>query len=386
MTVEVGEAEQVVRFLEGRVEPHRFAQAADGVCRLPHLVAAVAQQIERLRHAVEKIRLLEVGHGARQVAVRGVDGAETEVRQEGVGVLRHRPPEQRLGAMEVPLLVEDHAREDERLEVVGLDLEHLLEIAQRRLGVAFVEVGLAEKEGQLVVRAIELPGLLERALRALDIEGEEGVLGVVQMLGEELGPVSLIKSGDAVADRHETLALLQSTQLVVHLRLPEVAPLLPPDQPPALEELAQRGEAGLRHEQILLLLLHGGDELLGGLRSALDRLLENRDPFQQVLVEREVGAALGLELLGFAADRTGDHHQLLMAAGAELAVAQVLGAADLAEDAGKAFSRRHRTRARSCGRDNPRPPSSPAAGRGGTSDRRSPPRGRAGCPGKRRAR
>ena len=54
--------------------------------------------------------------------------------------------------MEVALLVADHPGEDQRLEVIGLDLEDALEKRQRRLGIALVEAGLAEEQRQLVVR------------------------------------------------------------------------------------------------------------------------------------------------------------------------------------------------------------------------------------------
>ena len=66
---------------------------------------------------------------------------------------------------------------------------------------------------------------------------------------------------------------------------------------------------------------------------------------------RAVAIALGQAgAIVLAADRARDHHQLLVAARAELAVALVVGAADLAEDARQSFSRRHRNRVRSCGR------------------------------------
>jgi hypothetical protein len=78
--------------------------------------------------------VLEERDGAREVAVRGVDRAQAEVRQEGVRVLGDRLLQERLGTLEVALLVEDDAREDEGLEMLRLDLEDLLEEGERLVG------------------------------------------------------------------------------------------------------------------------------------------------------------------------------------------------------------------------------------------------------------
>ncbi len=266
--------------------------------------------------------------------MRRVDGAQAEVRQEGVRVLGDRGLEQRLGAREVAALVADDAREDQRLELVGLLLEHALEVVERGLGVALVEAGLAEEEQQLVVVAVELQRLLEAAPGAVDVEGVERVLGVVQVLGEDLAPVALVERRDAVLDRHEALALLERAQLVLHLRLPELGPLLAPDRAPPLEQLAQRGEAGLRHQQVLLLLVDGRDQLGDRLGRALDRLLEDRHPLEQVLVEREVGFALTLEALAVGGGGARDHQQLLVAADADLLLDAVRRSAGLAQQQG----------------------------------------------------
>ena len=82
-------------------------------------------------------------------------------------------------------------------------------------------------------------------------------------------------------------------------------------------------------EDALLLPLHGAQDLLHRLAGALENLLEDRDPFQQVLVEGELLVA-GVERLLARDGGAGEHHQLLPAALAVLRVVLVPRAADLA--------------------------------------------------------
>src|SRR5258706_7224617 len=140
----------------------------------------------------------------------------------------------------------------------------------------------------------------------------------------------MMEGGDALLDGQETLALLQRQQLVVHLGLPEIAPLVPGDDLLRLQQLAQSGEAGLIDEHVLFLLVQGAQELADGLGGALDRLLQNGNPLQQMLVERE--ALLGRLLIGVVVltQRAREHQQLLVATDAILVVVPVGRATDLA--------------------------------------------------------
>ena len=202
--VEVRQPEQVVGLLEGRVEPDRLAQALHRVSAAAHLVEAVSEQVEGLGDGIDLAGPDQVGDRARQLPVRGVDRAQAEVRQEGVRVLRHGLAQERLGARRLSALMADHAREDQRLEVVRVHLEDAREVAQGLLGLAFVEGGLAQEEGQLVVVAVELERLLEAEPRPFDVEREQGVLGVLQVLHEDLAAVPLVERGDAVAGRRRS--------------------------------------------------------------------------------------------------------------------------------------------------------------------------------------
>ena len=281
------------------------------------------------------------------------------MRQEAVRIDGDRPLQELLGAGVVAALVVDDAAVDEPLVVVRLDLQDAGEVAQRRLAVGLVEVGLAEEVGELVVAAVELVGGLQGRHRALDVEGEEGVLGVLQVLEEELPLVAVVEAGDALLGGQEALALLQGEELVVHLGLPELAPLVPADVLLLLQQLAQGGEAGLVDEDVLLLLVQGAEELADGLGGALDRLLEDRDPLEQVLVEGEALLAALLVGLLLLAQGAREHQQLLVAADAEFVVVPVRSATDLAVHPSSYFpsSVRRRSRGPTCGRASRRRPS-----------------------------
>src|SRR5882724_2921006 len=140
----------------------------------------------------------------------------------------------------------------------------------------------------------------------------------------------MVEGGDALLDGQEALPLFERQQLVVHLGLPEVAPLLPADDLLGLQKLAQRRKAGLADEDVLLLLVDGAQELADGLRRALDRLFEDRDALQEVLVEGEAllggGLLVTVLLLGQGA---GEDEELLMAAQAVFLVVRIPRAANL---------------------------------------------------------
>src|SRR6185436_15707995 len=110
----------------------------------------------------------------------------------------------------------------------------------------------------------------------------------------------------------------------------EVAPLFPADEVFLLQKLAQGGEAGLVDEDVLLLLVEGSEELAHGLRRPLHGLLEDGDPLEEMLVERE--ALLGRFLVGLlvVAQRSRQDQELLVATHAVFLVVPVLSATDLA--------------------------------------------------------
>src|SRR5215210_3344413 len=142
--------------------------------------------------------------------------------------------------------------------------------------------------------------------------------------------LSVVERGDPLLDGQEALALLQGQELVVHLGLPEVAPLLPADEPLLLQELAQGGEAGLVDEDVLLLLVECSQELAHGLRRPLHRLFEDGDPLEEMLVERE--ALLGGLFVAVlvVAQRSGQDQELLVATHAVFLIVSIRSATDLA--------------------------------------------------------
>ena len=254
------------------------------------------------------------------------------MRQERIRIERHRTLQKLLSGLAVAALVIDHAAVDQALVVIALGIEHAREVLERLLRLALVEVRLTEEVGKLVVVAIELVRRLESPHRALDVESEERVLGVLEVLQELLALVAAVERRDSVLDGHEALALLQRQQLVVHLGFPQVAPLVAPEDRLALEQLAQRRHAGLRDEDVLLLLVERAQQLTHGFRRALHHFFEDRDALEQMLVEgkillRRVFVEAGLFL---ARGGAGEHQELLVTATAELLLVGVEGAADLA--------------------------------------------------------
>src|SRR5262249_26553511 len=185
---------------------------------------------------------------------------------------------------------------------------------------------------------------------------------------------------DAIPALEEAVLLLDRLHPGVHLGLPEVEDFLRADGPRALERLLEREDPGMGHEQVLLEVADRLEEGLDGLRGPLDHVLECRDPFEQVLVERDPLLRLAGALVDDAHAR--EHEQLRVAASAELLVVRVLRAAGLAvHRATLRLPRTRRSRARTYGRASRRRPSWRGAGSAGTADRRIRRGGRAGSPG-----
>ena len=244
-------------------------------------------------------------------------------------MLDHGPLQQLLAAVPVALLELDDAGVDETLDVIRPGLQQTVEVFQRAFQLAFLEVRFAQEPGQFVVAAVEAGRRLQRFHRAGQVQPVQRVLRFLQELREGGAPAALVEPQYAVLDRRETFALLQHQELVVHLGLPEVAPLGGVDHVLPFQDVAQGQHAGVMDEDALLLPLHGAQDLLHRLAGALENLLEDRDPFQQVLVEGELLVA-GVERLLARDGGAGEHHQLLPAALAVLRVVLVPRAADLA--------------------------------------------------------
>ena len=331
VAVEVGEPEQVMSLLERGIEPGGVAQRADRGQLSRQVVVDAAQQVVGLRHRLGAHRALEEGGGLLEPAFAGVDRAQAEQRQEGVGVDLDAALEERLGAPEVAELVLDDAAVDQAVVVVGLEVEDAREIAQRLLGVALVEPGLAQEVGELVVGAVERVGGLERLDRRFELEREEVDLGLAELTQERVAPLAAVERLDAVAAGGEALPLLEREQLALRAHLPGLAPDLGLDHALDLERVGQRVQAGVVDEEVLLLLLQRRQDVAHGLGGALEHLLQHRDALEQVLVEREVVLGpllLELDLLGAGAR---DHQQLLVAAVAVLGLVVLQRAADLTE-------------------------------------------------------
>ena len=182
-----------------------------------------AQQVVGLRHRLGAHRALEEGRGLLEAAFAGVDRAQAEERQEGVGVDLDAAVEERLGALEVAELVVDDAAVDQAVVVVGLEIEHAREVAQRLLGVAFVEPGLAQEVGELIVGAVERVGGLERRDRRFELEREEVDLGLAQLAQEDVAALAVVERLDAVATGGEALPLLERQELALRADLPGLA-------------------------------------------------------------------------------------------------------------------------------------------------------------------
>jgi hypothetical protein len=100
-----------------------------------------------------------------------------------------------------------------------------------------------------------------------------------------------------------------------------------------LEQIAQGGEARLIDDRGALLGADRGEQLPDGLRGPLDRLLDDRDPLEQVLVEREgVLFRLGIENAILFRQPAGDDEELLVAAPAVVLILGVAGSAGLTQD------------------------------------------------------
>ena len=119
-------------------------------------------------------------------------------------------------------------------------------------------------------------------------------------------------------------------ELEVHLLLPQLAPLVVAEDPPALQQIAQRAQTRLVDQDALFLLAQRRHELAHGLGGALDGLLQDGDALQQVIVERKAGFADFLFEPGFlGAGRAREYEELLVAASTVLFGFPILRAAGL---------------------------------------------------------
>ncbi len=131
----------------------------------------------------------------------------------------------------------------------------------------------------------------------------------------EMAPLlALVEPGDALAHRRETVAFLERQQLPLEPVLPEVAPVLAVDLAAALEQLAQRGHPGLADQDLLLQLAQRAVDVAQALGGALHHLFEDRDPLEQVLVERDLLLRPAVENLVVLVGEVARDHQQLVAA------------------------------------------------------------------------
>ena len=144
---------------------------------------------------------------------------------------------------------------DQSFVVIGLGLQHSPEVRQGDAGLPLVEVGLTEEVVELVIVAVQPVGRLQSLQRRLDIEAVESVFRILEELVEQISPTTPVEGRDAVPQSDEAFSLLQRQHLVVHLRLPELTPLLAGDQTPVFEDLAQRRQARLIDQDAALLLV-----------------------------------------------------------------------------------------------------------------------------------
>ena len=199
---------------------------------------------------------------------------------------------------------------------------------------------------ELVVVAVEARRALERFDGALELEGGERLPRLLEETQELLLPRAVVEGEDAFAQALEAVALLERQEPLVAAAAPEQLPLFARYQLLAFEQLAHGGEAGLGHGEVLFLLLHHPEQVLDGLGRALDRLLEQRDALEQVLVEGEVLLELGEQVVALVAAAPRHHQQLVVAAAAELLVVGIAGAAGLAVDGVRRSALDHRVCAR----------------------------------------
>ena len=257
-----------------------------------------------------------------------VEGTQREVRQEAVGPAFGGAGQEGLRRGDVARFRGCDPRVHERLEVAGFHGQDLLEVARGLLEVASREVRLGEVEAELDVAAVQAVQLLERADPAVGVERQDRELRFAQAT-QEGGPVLAgVPRHDAVAPLEKTVLLLDGLHPGVHLGLPQVEDLLGPDRSGTLERLLQRQDARVRHEQVLLEIADRLEERLDGLARPLDHVLQGRDPFEQVLVERDLLLRLAGALVHDA--HAGEDEELGVAAPAELLVVRVLRAAGLA--------------------------------------------------------
>jgi hypothetical protein len=99
VAIEVGEPEQVVRLLERRIEPRGVAQRADRRQRARQVVVDAPEQVVGLRHRLGAHARSRYDAACSSLPSRGVDRAQAEQRQEGVGIDLDAALEERLGVL-----------------------------------------------------------------------------------------------------------------------------------------------------------------------------------------------------------------------------------------------------------------------------------------------
>ncbi len=316
------------RFLQVGLEPERFLEVADRARSISFFLEDRPEQHvrRRLRRYVERFpKLLLRLVPARCVRVQR---SQCEVRKEGVRSPMDCLLVESLRRLDLARFPGDDSAINQRLEMVRLHGEHLLQIAGGPLHVARREEGLRQIEAELRVAAIDFVELFERADPAVGIERQQGELRLAEPFCELLAVASGEARHDAVAPLQETILLLDRLHALVELRLPEVADFLGADDSPALEGLLQCQNSGVGDEKVPLEVSERLEERLDRVAGALDELLERRNPLEEVLIQGD----LFLRFAPLLDDPDpGEDEQLRLAADAEFLVVGVSRAADLAE-------------------------------------------------------
>src|SRR5439155_16432114 len=121
-----------------------------------------AEKEVRLEDGLELDSLLQELLSTKELPLTSVDRAEREVGEERFLRDLDGAAQPALGAFEILALVQQHAVEDDGVEVVRLNFERPLEVVLGAVEVSVVEEHLAEEERQLVIVAVEAEALLQR--------------------------------------------------------------------------------------------------------------------------------------------------------------------------------------------------------------------------------
>ena len=186
VAIEICQAEQVVGLFVGRILTYDLLQPPYCRGELSLLIETAGEQEKRLRHRVDLYRFLEQLLGPRGIFLAGIHRPEAEVREKRVGVERHRPLQKVLCQVGLALLVMDYPRVDQALVMIGRLCQHSIEVGKRQLGLTFVEVGLTDEIGQLVVSLVQLVGRFQGSPGAVDIGRKKCVLCLLQIPFEHL--------------------------------------------------------------------------------------------------------------------------------------------------------------------------------------------------------